>query len=286
MKKLNEEYMLRYCVVNKKECCYLVNENCNNDNECVKGDKYSKLEEPVAEPRPCITCKYNKTYRLKGKVKCEEDCVDYDLYKERKFKSEKVNPKLNCDVICIEAVGEFELNKIYKVKDGCIVNEEGKEIYPDAETMYCINDLNEAFESKFEKYEYTCKGCVYDGDNGWGCANEQSCVDHDCYTKVELKLDTTAKDYVKQINLYKAALKSTPKDMVHKVSHYNSGDIEVIDILEQAIKDLNGLEGGYIFTILRYILRWKFKGGIEDLKKAYEYLGRFINILDKGEHKW
>ena len=84
----------------------------------------------------------------------------------------------------------------------------------------------------------------------------------------------------------KIATSKDYKDMVHKVSHYNTGNVETIDILEQACNGLNGFEGGYIFTILRYLLRWKYKGGIEDLKKAHNYLGRLINILENGKHEW
>lgn len=75
-------------------------------------------------------------------------------------------------------------------------------------------------------------------------------------------------------------------DMIYEPSHYTYGKIEVIDILEQAVKDLSGIEAMYIANILKYVLRWKYKGGIEDLKKAYNYLGRLLNILENGKHEW
>jgi hypothetical protein len=53
-------------------------------------------------------------------------------------------------------------------------------------------------------------------------------------------------------------------------SHYKQGNIEVIDfILDQKF---NYLEG----NVVKYLSRYKFKNGIEDLDKAKWYLGRLI----------
>jgi hypothetical protein len=50
--------------------------------------------------------------------------------------------------------------------------------------------------------------------------------------------------------------------------HYKQGNIEVIDfILDQK---LNYLEG----NVIKYLSRYKFKNGLEDLKKASWYLNR------------
>jgi hypothetical protein len=53
--------------------------------------------------------------------------------------------------------------------------------------------------------------------------------------------------------------------------HYKQGDIEVIDfILDQKFDYLEG-------NIIKYVSRWKYKNGTEDLKKAQWYIGRLIN---------
>jgi hypothetical protein len=53
--------------------------------------------------------------------------------------------------------------------------------------------------------------------------------------------------------------------------HYQQGSIEVIDfILDQ---NFNYLEG----NIIKYVSRYKYKNGLEDLKKAHWYLERLIN---------
>jgi hypothetical protein len=59
-------------------------------------------------------------------------------------------------------------------------------------------------------------------------------------------------------------------DMVNDPPHYKQGKIEVIDfILDQ---DMDYLEG----NIVKYVSRYKYKNGIEDLRKAKWYLETLI----------
>ena len=61
------------------------------------------------------------------------------------------------------------------------------------------------------------------------------------------------------------------KEQVINPPHYQQGSIEVIDfILDQ---NFNYLEG----NIIKYVSRYKYKNGLEDLKKAHWYLERLIN---------
>ena len=53
-------------------------------------------------------------------------------------------------------------------------------------------------------------------------------------------------------------------------SHYQKNEIQPIDII-----DANKL-GFYEGNIIKYVLRYKNKNGIEDLKKAKWYLDRMI----------
>jgi len=60
-------------------------------------------------------------------------------------------------------------------------------------------------------------------------------------------------------------------------SHYKQGNIEVIDfILDQR---LNYLEG----NVIKYVSRYKYKNGLEDLKKAQWYLNKIMLELTKEE---
>lgn len=62
------------------------------------------------------------------------------------------------------------------------------------------------------------------------------------------------------------------EDKINHPTHYTQNEMECIDAIE-------GLNLGYHEgNILKYIVRYKFKGGIEDLKKAHWYLERLIKI--------
>ena len=56
--------------------------------------------------------------------------------------------------------------------------------------------------------------------------------------------------------------------------HYQHYSMEVIDIIRMvtANQDFDATEGYYIGNILKYILRYKYKGGADDLCKAQDYL--------------
>ena len=68
-------------------------------------------------------------------------------------------------------------------------------------------------------------------------------------------------------------------DMVNKPPHYNQAGIECIDAIKAATGD------GYEFylqgNILKYLWRYRYKNGIEDLKKAEFYLKRLIEEQSK-----
>lgn len=53
-------------------------------------------------------------------------------------------------------------------------------------------------------------------------------------------------------------------------------EIEVMDIIEVVTKDLTGIEAFAIGNILKYVIRANNKNGLEDLKKAEEYLHNLI----------
>ena len=55
-------------------------------------------------------------------------------------------------------------------------------------------------------------------------------------------------------------------------SHYKDNGIQPWDYI--AANDLGYFEG----NIVKYVSRWKDKGGVEDLKKARHYLDKLIEI--------
>lgn len=72
-----------------------------------------------------------------------------------------------------------------------------------------------------------------------------------------------------------------PTDAVNHPNHYTHGNIEVIDYI---IDKLTGeqFEGYVIGNVLKYVSRYRHKGGFEDLKKANWYLSK---LIETGERK-
>ena len=73
--------------------------------------------------------------------------------------------------------------------------------------------------------------------------------------------------------------------MVSHPDHYNSGKYEVIDIIEEFTKGLSGLEAVCTGNAIKYILRWKKKGGYQDLEKAMWYIQHMLDKHEEAEHK-
>ena len=65
------------------------------------------------------------------------------------------------------------------------------------------------------------------------------------------------------------------EDAVNRPAHYRVGAMEAIDYIYQQL----GAEGIKTYlegNILKYMHRWRFKNGVEDLRKARWYLDKLI----------
>lgn len=66
-------------------------------------------------------------------------------------------------------------------------------------------------------------------------------------------------------------------DLVNSPVHYTSGKVECIDALESATSNLTGGEAFCTANAIKYLWRWKHKGGVQDLEKAKWYIDRLIS---------
>ena len=62
----------------------------------------------------------------------------------------------------------------------------------------------------------------------------------------------------------------TKEDMVNNPSHYNQAGVEAIDAIRAATGE--GFEYYLQGNIMKYLWRYRYKNGVEDLKKAEWYL--------------
>jgi|TARA_R100001480_G_scaffold154021_1_gene158228 hypothetical protein len=68
------------------------------------------------------------------------------------------------------------------------------------------------------------------------------------------------------------------EDMVNSPAHYNKAGIETIDALQAMLVD--GFDYYLQGNVFKYLWRYRYKNGIEDLKKAQWYLNKLIEQYD------
>ena len=109
-----------------------------------------------------------------------------------------------------------------------------------------------------------CKACEYD------------------YPECEMsssEILTDSNHVIKECDCYEE--RTIIKDSVNHPTHYNQGNRETLD----TIKDVLGEGFDYYIAgnIIKYVGRYKFKNGVEDLKKAEFYLKRLITEVEEKE---
>ena len=70
-------------------------------------------------------------------------------------------------------------------------------------------------------------------------------------------------------------------DLINSPSHYNQGRVEVIEVIEDSVRDADDAVSGYLLgQALKYLLRIWHKGdALQDAGKASWYLDRLIARL-------
>lgn len=107
--------------------------------------------------------------------------------------------------------------------------------------------------------------------NPWETEGTISCVKDDefCYKVV---WDNGRENSYREGELELVSKKS---DNVNSPSHYGQGKIECIDYINDFLTKEEYI--GYLRgNIAKYLHRWRYKNGIEDLKKANWYLDRLM----------
>jgi len=71
------------------------------------------------------------------------------------------------------------------------------------------------------------------------------------------------------------------KDMVNSPPHYNKYGVECIEAIQSATGE--GYEYYLQGNIIKYLWRYRYKNGVQDLEKAQWYLSRLIEIKNQQE---
>ena len=70
-------------------------------------------------------------------------------------------------------------------------------------------------------------------------------------------------------------------DNINHPAHYTQGKYEAIDIILDAVKDLPPREAVCVNNILKYILRYHYKNGLQDIKKCRWYVDKLVEIMEE-----
>jgi primase-polymerase (primpol)-like protein len=76
--------------------------------------------------------------------------------------------------------------------------------------------------------------------------------------------------------------KGKVEDVVNHPIHYNKSGIETIDAIKAMTNE--GFEYYLQGNIMKYLWRYKYKNGVEDLEKAQWYLNKLISTI-KDKYK-
>ena len=131
----------------------------------------------------------------------------------------------------------------------------------------------------------SCRLCKPDGSCRWNELNDEST--EDCYHFL-IAEGLIGKPEQPEINFVKAERNDEVEptnDAVQHPSHYTQGGIECIDAT-RASMTADGFCDYCKGNIIKYIWRWRDKGGIEDLRKASVYLDWLINAADEKENDY
>lgn len=95
--------------------------------------------------------------------------------------------------------------------------------------------------------------------------------------------DKNAKGHHKPVvgRLFHPSDKAISSDPVVKPDHYNNGGIEAIDYIRQQLG--SGFADYCSGNVHKYLHRYKYKNGVEDLRKARVYLNWLIEaVVNEG----
>lgn len=96
-------------------------------------------------------------------------------------------------------------------------------------------------------------------------------IRHEKWMKMRLEEDRAIEEQQRR---------SSNEDLVNKPSHYNQAGIECIEAIEASLGP-EGFQSYLTGNCLKYLWRWKYKNGLQDLKKCRVYLDWLIRVSER-----
>lgn len=169
-----------------------------------------------------------------------------------------------CTIIGFDKDHFGEYSILIEHEDGFLVS--------DIIDEYLLNKPKHTLELLKREDFYNCKA-------GWICKDElKLLLSHSkpATETQELKPKTECEDdECDAVSSVKQAVSFEPS------SHYEFGNgLNCMDFIKEAIKECKGIEGFYLGNAIKYLFRTNKKNGIDDLKKAHNYVT--LLLKEKG----
>ena len=115
------------------------------------------------------------------------------------------------------------------------------------------------------------------------CEIEHICEDEKCFNEWSDGNIKAACDIISYYIISRKSAKNMP-DTVNHPAHYETGKYNCIDVMIET-QGADTVANFCICNAFKYLYRWKNKNGIEDIKKAQWYIGKFLELQDQLEDK-
>lgn len=149
----------------------------------------------------------------------------------------------------------------------------------------CINVTENNFEGlELGKY-YTVVGITPTDDVGvlYSVVGESDKIIHHTIDRFDFCRINDGRNvaslYINDKPIADATIKN---DKINHPKHYTQYRCEVLDIIEDATKELSGGKAVCLGNVIKYVLRYQFKNGVEDLEKAKFYLEKLISYYNEN----
>ena len=153
-----------------------------------------------------------------------------------------------------------------------------------------IDEMRNKLDKYCKKFDLCSDGCRLRNPNDGSCrcswddlSDENT---EDCYWFL-VNEGLISKPEQPEINFVKVERNDEVEPTngaVQHPSHYTHGGIECIEAIKASMT-ADGFCDYCKGNIIKYIWRWRDKGGVEDLRKASVYLDWLINAADENEKK-
>lgn len=149
-----------------------------------------------------------------------------------------------------------------------------------------IDEMRNKLDKYCKGFDLCIDGCPLrkpdDGSCRWNNLSDKST--EDCYHFLERLIGKPEQPEINFVKVEHNDEVEPTNDAVQHPSHYTHGGIECIDAI-RASMTVDGFCDYCKGNIIKYIWRWRDKGGVEDLRKASVYLDWLINAANEKEKK-